>query len=105
TSAPGARLPPHRDFERTGPGFGRMLRDAGWAPEVTELTWTWQAPVAALWHSVEGGVAGAGAFYAGLAEADRMRFRAAFDAVIDERASGGAIPLTQTATIAVHRIR
>lgn len=41
TPAPGERLPPEKDFERTADGFERMLRDAGWrSPEASELTWT-----------------------------------------------------------------
>ncbi|MFD5214669.1 class I SAM-dependent methyltransferase [Microbacterium sp. NPDC058345] len=103
TPAPAARLPADLDFERTAPGFERMLREAGWQPEVTELTWTWSPETDTLWHSVEGGVAGAGAFYRGLADADRRRFREAFDRVATERARDGRIPLTQTAAIAVDR--
>ncbi|MEJ1087722.1 class I SAM-dependent methyltransferase [Microbacterium sp. Mu-80] len=98
--APGGRLPADKDFERTVSGFDRMLRDAGWNPAVTEFTWTWRPTPAALWRSVVGGVAGAGAFYRTLSDADRARFRTAFDAVVDERREGDALPHTQTAAIA-----
>ena len=105
TPACGGRLPADRDFERTASGFDRMLRDAGWNPDVTELTWTWRPSAEALWRSVEGGVAGAGAFYANLDDPERVRFRAAFETLIDERSEDGAVPHTQTAAIAVERLR
>lgn len=101
--ASGGRLPADRDFERTASGFERMLRDAGWDPRVSEFTWTWRPTAAALWESVAGGVAGAGAFYAGLSQGERARFRAGFEAVAAERDEGGSIPHVQTAAIAVDR--
>lgn len=104
TPAPASRLPADKDFERTADGFGRMLADAGWHVEVTELTWTWHADPEALWRSVAGGVAGAGAFYLTLPDADRERFRSAFDALVAERADDGRMPMTQTAAIAVDRL-
>ncbi|MEV7631032.1 class I SAM-dependent methyltransferase [Microbacterium sp. NPDC089318] len=104
-AAPRMTLPADKDFERTADGFGRMLADAGWHAEVTELTWTWHADPDGLWRSVAGGVAGAGAFYATLADADRARFRAAFDDLIADRAEDSRMPMTQTAAIAVERIR
>ncbi len=103
TAAPRVKLPADRDFERTADGFARMLTESGWCPQVSELTWTWHADPEALWRSVAGGVAGAGAFYATLANADRARFRAAFEELIAERAEGGRMPMTQTAAIAVDR--
>jgi len=99
----GARLAAENDFERTADGFGRMLREAGWQPEVTELTWTWSATPEALWLSVAGGVAGAGMFYASLSAGQRRRFRRAFDDHIDALLDGGSVPLTHTAAIAVER--
>lgn len=102
--ASGARLPAEKDFERTSDGFARMLADAGWHPEVDELTWTWLAEPDALWRSVAGGVAGAGAYYSTLADADRRRFRAAFDELVADRLDGGRMPITQTAAIAVERL-
>ncbi|GAA2892182.1 class I SAM-dependent methyltransferase [Microbacterium esteraromaticum] len=104
TPAPARRLPVDKDFERTADGFGRMLADAGWHAEVTELSWTWHADPEALWRSVAGGVAGAGAFYLTLPDADRERFRSAFDALVVERADDGRMPMTQTAAIAVDRL-
>lgn len=101
--ASGSRLPADKEFERTADGFAGMLSDAGWHPDVTELTWTWRPAPDALWRSVEGGVAGAGAFYATLPDAERARFRAAFDAIVAERAEDGRMPMTQTAAIAVDR--
>lgn len=103
TPASGGRLPADKDFERSASGFDRMLRDAGWTPEVTEFTWTWRPTADALWRSVVGGVAGAGAFYATLSDAERGRFRAAFELIVGERGEGGVMPQTQTAAIAVHR--
>src|SRR5690606_27474698 len=91
---PGDRLPVDKDFERTASGFRRMLQDAGWKPEMTESTWTWRPSAAMLWRSVEGGVAGAGAFYRALTDADRSRFLAAFDGIVAERSEDGALPLT-----------
>ncbi|UWF78410.1 MULTISPECIES: class I SAM-dependent methyltransferase [Microbacterium] len=99
--ASGTPLPADKDFERTAAGFERMLRDAGWRPEVTELTWTWTPDAETLWTSVEGGVAGAGAAYRNLAAPERARFRRAFDEVV--AAGGGRVRLEQTAAIAVHR--
>lgn len=100
-----ARLDPDKDFERTADGLRRMLTEAGWHPEVTELTWTWHVEPEALWQSVTGGVAGAGAFYATLADADRARFRTAFDDLTADRTDGGRMPMTQTAAIAVEHVR
>ncbi|MFD5225267.1 class I SAM-dependent methyltransferase [Microbacterium sp. NPDC058342] len=99
--SPGERLPAEKDFERTARGLGRMLGEAGWKPQVSELTWTWRPAPEVLWRSVEGGVAGAGAYYRGLADADRRRFRDAFDEIVAERAVEGRMPLTQTAALAV----
>lgn len=104
TQVPATRLPPEKDFERTAEGLRRMLTEAGWQPEVTELTWTWHVAAEALWRSVTGGVAGAGAFYATLADADRARFRSAFDDLTVDRADGGRMPMTQTAAIAVEHL-
>lgn len=105
TPARGQRLPADKDFERTAAGLRRMLIDAGWQPEVTEFTWTWHPTPDMLWRSVHGGVAGAGAFYAGLDAPSRARFRSAFDEIVDERREGATIPHTQTAAIAVERLR
>lgn len=102
--ASGGRLPADKDFERTAGGFARMLRDAGWHPEVTEITWTWHPTPQALWQSVVGGVAGAGAFYRTLTDADRAAFRDAFDRVAAECAEDDTIPHTQTAAIAIDRL-
>lgn len=98
----GERLPPDKDFERTTEGFGRMLQEAD-LPDVrvSELTWMWRAEPAALWASVEGGVAGAGAHYAAADPDERLAFRSAFDAVVHERAVGGVLPLEHRAAIAV----
>lgn len=102
----GERLPSEKDFERSVHGFGRMLRDAGWRDTtVNALTWTWHADPEALWLSAEGGVAAAGAFYGALDEADRRRFRRGFDAVCDERAVDGRLPLAHTAAVAAGRPR
>jgi SAM-dependent methyltransferase len=105
TSTSGDRLPADKDFERTASGFQRMLQDAGWDPEVAELTWTWRPTPAMLRRSLDGGVAGAGAYYASLTDADRARFLASFDSIVAERSERGALPLTQTAAIAVDRLR
>lgn len=80
-----------------------MLRDAGWEPQVTEITWTWRASPEALWRSVAGGVAGAGAFYRQLDDGERAQFRAAFDGVVGERLVAGILPLEHTAAIALSR--
>lgn len=98
----GERLPAAEDFERTPDGFARMLREAGLERvTVAEHRWTWNARPEALWASVEGGVAGAGALYTGLDAGDRRRFRAAFDVVVDQRRAGGVLPLEHRAAIAV----
>lgn len=102
---PATKLPTERDFERTADGFRRMLMDAGWRPEVSELTWTWRPTPESLWRSVEGGVAGAGAFYRGLATDEQERFRAAFDEIAQERASDGTVLLPHTAAVAIDRLR
>ncbi|WP_336645342.1 class I SAM-dependent methyltransferase [Microbacterium sp. USHLN186] len=98
--ASGSRLPPEKDFARTAEGLRRMLTEVGWHPAVTELTWTWHVEPEVLWRSVTGGVAGAGAFYATLAGADRARFQMAFDELTADRSEGGRMPMTQTAAIA-----
>lgn len=98
------RLHPDKDFERTAAGFESMLRDAGWQAEVSEFSWVWLPTPHALWRSVVGGVAGAGAFYRTLSDADRERFRQAFDSIAAERGDGDAIPMQQTAAIAVHHL-
>ena len=98
----GVKLPADEDFERTPDGFARMLRDAGLErPVVTERGWTWNADRNRLWRSVEGGVAGAGALYTVLASDERRRFRAAFEAVADERGVDGFLPLEHRAAVAV----
>lgn len=104
TPASAARLPADKDFARTADGLMSMLADAGWHADVTELTWTWHADPDALWRSVSGGVAGAGAYYLTLPDADRERFRAAFAALVAERSEGGRMAMTQTAAIAVERL-
>lgn len=96
------RLAPELDFERSTPGFAAMLRDAHWQEvQVSELTWVWRASPHALWTSVEGGVASAGAFYLGLSTEDRTRFRDAFDAACADRLVDDSIPLQHTAALAV----
>lgn len=104
TPPAGERLPVDKDFERSAPGFEGMLGDAGWQElEVSEVAWTWAADPAALWVSAEGGVGAAGAFFRGLDESDRVRFRRAFDLVCTERAAGGRVPLAHTAAVACGR--
>ncbi|MFK3679345.1 class I SAM-dependent methyltransferase [Microbacterium sp. NPDC090218] len=101
-----ARLPADQDFERTGEGFARMLQEAGLEQVVVrEVEWTWEAAPDALWLSVEGGVAGAGALYTGLGSGDRRLFREAFDRVVDERRVGDTLPLEHRAAIAVDTAR
>jgi SAM-dependent methyltransferase len=98
----GSQLPPHEDFERTAGGLDGMLREAGLDHlDVAEIEWTWDAAPEALWRSVEGGVAGAGALYVRLDAQERQRFRAAFEVVVDERSIGGALPLEHRAAVAV----
>lgn len=98
----GSRLPDDEDFERTADGFAGALREAGLEHlEVTEIAWTWDAAPESLWRSVEGGVAGAGALYARLDPQERLRFRAAFEVVVEERSTGGAVPLEHRAALAV----
>lgn len=100
--ATGTRLPAEEDFERTAGGFGDMLREAGLSRvEVVEIEWAWNADPGALWTSVEGGVAGAGAAYAALDTDERRRFREAFDSVADERSASGVVPLVHRAAVAV----
>lgn len=97
----GGRLPEDKDFERTADGFARMLADGGWDDvRVEESTWTWHATPQQLWASVEGGVASAGAFYRSLEGADKQRFRSAFDELIAEHLTGGAVALEHTAALA-----
>ncbi|WP_144881002.1 class I SAM-dependent methyltransferase [Microbacterium paraoxydans] len=100
----GERLPAEEDFDRTADGFAAMLVDAG-LPEVsvTEHTWTWHADPDALWVSVEGGVAGAGAHYAGLSFAERSRFRAGFEETVAAHRVGAVLPLEHRAAVAVSR--
>lgn len=98
----GTRLSAAEDFERTPDGFAGMLCDAGLGHVgVVEHDWIWNAQPEAIWASVEGGVAGAGALYAGLDAGDRRRFRAAFDLVVEQRRRGGVLPLEHRAAIAV----
>ncbi|MGN8026051.1 class I SAM-dependent methyltransferase [Microbacterium sp. 22242] len=100
----GGRLPADKDFERTLEGFTRMLREGGWTdPDVREHRWTWRAPASALWTSIEGGVAGAGAYFRALDQRDRRRFRDGFEAVIAERGVHGVLALDHAAAIAVAR--
>lgn len=98
----GAKLPADEEFERSAAGFAQMLRDAS-LERVTaaEHGWTWRPDPDALWRSVEGGVAGAGALYARLGHDDRRRFRAAFELVVGERSVEGLLPLEHRAAVAV----
>ncbi|WP_338565948.1 class I SAM-dependent methyltransferase [Microbacterium paraoxydans] len=100
----GERLPAEEDFDRTADGFAAMLVEAG-LPEVSvsEHTWTWHADPDALWVSVEGGVAGAGAQYAGLSSAERSRFRAGFEETVAAHRVGTVLPLEHRAAVAVSR--
>ncbi|CAD5138973.1 MULTISPECIES: class I SAM-dependent methyltransferase [unclassified Microbacterium] len=100
----GERLPAEEDFARTPDGFADVLTDAG-LPEVvvTEHTWTWEADPGALWTSVEGGVAGAGAQYALLSTAERRRFRAGFEETVAAHRVGTVLPLEHRAAVAVSR--
>ena len=103
-AASGGRLPAEKDFERTVDGFARMLAESGWVdPDVRERRWVWEAAPAALWRSIEGGVAGAGSYYLGLDRQDRRRFRSGFETLITERAVQGRLSLEHTAAIAVAR--
>lgn len=98
----GRLLPANEDFERTADGFRRMLDDARMGrTEVVEHTWIWRVAPTALWTSVEGGVAGAGALYASLDPDERRSFRRAFDEVVAERLVDGVLPLEHRAVIAV----
>lgn len=104
TAPAGARLPADKEFERSARGFGRMLHDGMWhTVDVAEQTWTWHASRDALWRSAEGGVASAGAFYLGLADDDRERFRRGFEELCDEKATDGVVALEHTAAVAVGR--
>lgn len=100
----GERLPAEEDFARTADGFAAMLVEAG-LPEVavSEHIWTWRADPDALWVSVEGGVAGAGAQYAGLTFAERSRFRAGFEETVAAYRVGTVLPLEHRAAVAVSR--
>ena len=101
----GQLLPESEDFERTADGFSRMLKDAGLRRvEVAEHAWTWAVEPGALWTSVEGGVAGAGALYATLDDDERRSFRRAFDDVVEERLVDGILSLEHRAAIAVSAV-
>lgn len=100
--ATGERLAADEEFERTAAGFGDMLADGGWQNvAVDELTWTWRVSAQALWASAEGGVASAGMFYRGLDDADRSRFRSAFEELCAEGEVDGSIALPHTAAVAI----
>ncbi len=102
---PPDRLPAEKDFERSAAGFARMLEEAGWqGADVSEHTWIWDVAPEVLWASAEGGVAGAGAVYAGLSAEDRVRLRAGFDAAVAERIVDGILSLEHTAAIVVARV-
>lgn len=104
TPVSGERLAAADDFERTPAGFGHMLAEGGWKTvHVGELSWAWHVAPEALWASAEGGVASAGMLYRGLDTTERVRFRAAFDALCDEHEVEGTIPLEHTAAVAVGR--
>ncbi|WP_336500920.1 hypothetical protein [Microbacterium paraoxydans] len=60
-------------------------------------------PRRALWVSVEGGVAGAGAHYAVLSTAERSRFRAGFEQTVAAHRVGTVLPLEHRAAVAVSR--
>ena len=79
-----------------------MLEQGGWRNvQVEELTWTWHATRQQLWASVEGGVASAGALFLSLGEAERHRFRGAFDKLVTERMRDGTVAFEHTAALAV----
>lgn len=64
TAPPAARLAPELDFERSPAGLARLAEEAGLATlAATELRWTWEVGVDALWAGVAGGVAGPGRTY------------------------------------------
>jgi hypothetical protein len=73
-SAPGQRLPPELDFERSVDGLAGLLREAGLELVVRrELAWDWGVPWASLWAGISGGVASIGAAY--LAQTSDVRRR------------------------------
>ena len=101
-AASGGRLPAELDFERSVDGFAAMLDEGGWPdPRVRELRWIWRASQEALWSSVEGGIAGAGAYYRALGTRDRERFRAGFEEVVAARSVDGVLPLEHVAAVGV----
>lgn len=104
TPEAGQRLPEEKDFERTASGFTVMLAAGGWSDvRCDEHRWTWQVSPSALWASVEGGVASAGAFYRALNDAERASFRSAFDKICGRLQKDGAVPLAHTAAVATGR--
>lgn len=97
----GEKLPAALDFERSAPGFGTMLREAGWEDvSVREHSWNWQVSQAALWQALQGGVASAGAFYESLASDEQNAVAAAFDEVSRAFSAGSMLCLPHTAAIA-----
>ncbi|MBS1699231.1 MAG: methyltransferase domain-containing protein [Actinobacteria bacterium] len=104
-AASGGRLPAEKDFERSVVGFAAMLGESGWPdPRVHELRWVWRASKDVLWTSIEGGIAGAGAYFRALDVHDRGRFRAGFEEVVAARSVDGLLPLEHAAAVGTARL-
>lgn len=76
----GARLPAEDDFERTAPGFARLLQAGGLrAVTSTDIHWTFRVDAEALWNGVEAGVGNVGATYLKKDQERRVAMRAAYE--------------------------
>ncbi|NPC96422.1 class I SAM-dependent methyltransferase [Nocardioides sp. zg-DK7169] len=109
---PGTRLPAELDFERSVPGLGALLQEAGLADVVTaELRFPWRIAPQTWWTGIAGGVGVVGRTYLAQDDAGRARLRAAYDDVVGERLadqarqgrSGTELDLDEVAVVAAGR--
>lgn len=96
--APGGRLPPELDFDRSVEGLADVAGGTGLTVlDARELRWDWAVTVDDLWSGIAGGVATAGQAY--LAQTSTVRAAAEhhFRRAASELADGGLLHLPSTA--------
>ncbi|MER7073504.1 methyltransferase domain-containing protein [Terrabacter sp. NPDC000476] len=99
--APGGRLPPELDFDRSVEGLADVAGGAKGAGltvlDARELRWDWAVTVDNLWSGIAGGVATAGQAYLAQTSAVRAAAEQHFRRAASELADGGLLHLPSTA--------
>lgn len=103
---PRQALPPGLDFERTGPGLGALVGEAGLTHvEVREVEVVLRVAPDDLWRAADGGIATIGAVYRAQPPQGRVRMREAFAALTGPQTVDGLLVLPGTALLGAGRTR